>query len=211
MFKVFIDVPDGQTIGMFKDKGWEIVDSVEQSDLVCFIGGADVSPVLYHEKNTGSHCEPDHDLLSLRVYMDAVKFGKSCVGICRGGQFLNVMNGGKMIQHINGHCLVGTHTITLQTRDTWCTAEEIKTFNNLTFKGTSVHHQGIVPNEESDVILSGESPDGNTEVVLYCREFLGSLDTPDECFDFCFQPHPEYHNAEKCMKPFFDIIEEFLL
>lgn len=33
------------------------------------------------------------------------------VGICRGAQFLNVMAGGKMIQHVEGHAIHGTHEI----------------------------------------------------------------------------------------------------
>src|SRR5690606_36449796 len=72
-------------------------------DLICFTGGADVSAELYGEENTYSFCDPERDEEERIIYDMALAHGIPMVGICRGGQFLNVMNGGKMIQHIEGH------------------------------------------------------------------------------------------------------------
>src|SRR3546814_3238996 len=47
----------------------------------------------------------------------ARRMHKPMAGICRGGQFLNVMCGGSMIQHVEGHAIHGRseeHTSELQ-------------------------------------------------------------------------------------------------
>lgn len=201
MFKVFIEQPDKLTENMFEERGWELVYNMEEADLVCFVGGEDVSPALYHEKNTHSYCSPDLDLHSIRVYMDAKELNLPCIGICRGGQFLNVMNGGKMVQDIEGHGIAGTHLVNLST-NVLSTSDEVDKFHSVSFEATSTHHQEIVPNKNADILLTGESEDKVTEVLVYYE---------DGDYDICFQPHPEYDNGVACREVFFNIINEYIL
>ncbi len=92
------------TVSMFKDAGWDVVgDEILKTDpnsvdLVVFTGGSDVSPELYGEENIASSCDPMRDRFEVEVY-SALKPETKKAGICRGGQFLAVMNGDKLIQH----------------------------------------------------------------------------------------------------------------
>jgi gamma-glutamyl-gamma-aminobutyrate hydrolase PuuD len=52
--------------------------------LVCFTGGEDVSPSLYHHKNLGSHNSERRDAVEQEVYDMASKWKTPMTGICRG-------------------------------------------------------------------------------------------------------------------------------
>lgn len=78
------------------------VRTMDEADLVVFTGGEDVDPALYGE-NEGykTYSNPTRDETEIVKYREALKLGKPMVGICRGAQFLCVMNGGKLIQHMS--------------------------------------------------------------------------------------------------------------
>jgi gamma-glutamyl-gamma-aminobutyrate hydrolase PuuD len=194
MSKVFVECNDTLTTRMFVEEGWDVVGTVEEADLVCFTGGADVNPLLYGERNTASHCDSDRDLRSISLYLAAFRNDLPCVGICRGGQFLNVMNGGKMIQHIDGHAINGTHLVTISSR-------QLPDFKDISFQATSTHHQEMVPNRGmfDDILLEGKSEEGVQEVIWY-----------EVHLDLCFQPHPEYPGGEDCRVVFFQLIKELI-
>src|SRR5262245_793233 len=75
--------------------------------VVFFAGGADVSPSFYDER-PGSRTrgvdaardEQERDLFRL-----ARAANLPMIGICRGAQFLCVMAGGRLCQHLDGHGL----------------------------------------------------------------------------------------------------------
>ena len=192
MDKVFVEQGssgDGvQVVSMFKEEGWEIVSEPYEADLVCFVGGADVSPILSNEPNTNSNCNANLDLQSVYLFQQAMLNGIPMVGICRGGQFLNVMSGGKMIQHIPNHGIFGTHVVNIE-------SEQESTFNNVSFEATSTHHQGMIPSCILYSSLLGTSEDNINEVILY-----------EDVSVLCFQPHPEYSNGSACREVFFNLI-----
>jgi hypothetical protein len=182
-------------------EGYKTVGFPEQADMFCFIGGADVHPSLYNEaKLPGTSCSiaaDERDQKYFKLAEDKFK-----VGICRGGQFLNVMNGGRMYQHVDNH--TGTHKLI----DFLITKREVEV--------TSTHHQMMIP-DESGLLLAGaqlarnfctaEYPSGvpdnmrpkwDTEVVWY-----------DQTKSLCFQPHPEYQN-KSCYQYFFDVLDDLL-
>ena len=124
------------------------------------------------------------------------------VGICRGGQFLNVMNGGKMWQHVTHHA--GNHMARI----------EIPPYNagnkRRTIEVTSTHHQMMIPTDDAlvlataDVALEkhkasysklgkGGDIDPDTEVIFY-----------DDTNCLCFQPHPEFTHAPPDCVDFFE-------
>jgi gamma-glutamyl-gamma-aminobutyrate hydrolase PuuD len=106
-----------------------LVESIDQADLVFFKGGDDVHPSFYFEP---PHYSASHnlyrDLYEQQIYKSAVNAGKKIIGVCRGSQFLSVMQGCKLFQDIRGH--LGSHE--LLTEDT-----------NEKLLVTSTHHQAV--------------------------------------------------------------------
>jgi GMP synthase-like glutamine amidotransferase len=108
------------------------------------------------------------------------------LGVCRGAQLLNALNGGSMWQNVNNHSN-GKHII-----------EDIKGRARTV---STVHHQMMRPGATACIIawtrratMTEEDP----EVILY------PLDRA-----LCYQPHPEWDIGLN-RDYFFDLIEEFL-
>lgn len=177
---------------MFQARGWAVfgVDTDADADLVCFTGGADVSPSLYGEENISSHCDPARDVYEQSVYEAYLSAGTPMVGICRGGQFLNVMNGGKMIQdlkpRVSGVQKIGP-------------TDGMGDF----FEVLCDHHQGMVPeyyaHPEFAILCEYSKWDQDIyQVVRYPK--TKSL---------CFQPHPEWgHKGTEEL--FFQVLNDYL-
>lgn len=105
-------VVDGMSYGRPVKTFGELTENVEdflkdptQFSLVLFTGGADISPELYkHTSPKGEcFCNKDRDIRETAIFEKAMKHGIKMTGICRGFQFLNVMAGGYMIHHLEGH------------------------------------------------------------------------------------------------------------
>ena len=167
---VFVVGGDPSVRIMFHSNAWRSVDDPQLADFICFTGGADVSPHLYGEKNEGlSHCDPKRDDREVAIYH--AFFEKPKIGICRGGQFLNVMSGGKMKQHHPGHMMGQQRVRTIGPHSKFFTAHED-------------HHQVILPTTEGFVFLRAVVDDV-VEGVYY-----------PHTKSFCFQPHPEWGHKE---------------
>lgn len=177
---------------MFQARGWAVfgVDTEEEVDLVCFTGGADVSPSLYGEENISSHCDPARDVYEQSVYEAYLSAGTPMVGICRGGQFLNVMNGGKMIQDLKPR----------QSGDVQCYVDwgHEDGMDDIILRVD--HHQGM--------IRATKKVHGATFNKSLGRDIDYSLFYPDtKCW--CFQPHPEWgHKGTE--EWFFKMLNEYL-
>lgn len=170
--KVFVEGNNWSISKMFEEEGWELTTSVEECDLVCFEGGADVSPELYGEQNTHSFSDVVTDWKSIVLYNNAKRLDKPMIGICRGGQFLNVMAGGKMIQDYPGHAISGTHKLLFNPDDDFEHWDGVQV--------TSTHHQVMAVGKESEVFAIGSSPK-EVEMAYHHNDR-----------SFSFQPHPEY-------------------
>lgn len=89
----------------------ELTDDITEADIVLFTGGEDVDPSLYNcEKHISTYSNLQRDLKEKAIF-EQVKPDQLCVGICRGSQFLCVMNGGLLIQNVDNHAMFGTHQI----------------------------------------------------------------------------------------------------
>lgn len=112
--------------------------SVEDADVVVFSGGADVNPSIYGQQPLReTSWSVERDDAEIAVYVQAVELDKILFGICRGAQFIHVMNGGQLWQHVDGHG--GTnHSIT-----------DIE--DNFTLVANSIHHQMLMENEDIDI------------------------------------------------------------
>lgn len=187
--KVYIVGYDDLIDRMFKKRDFETVDDPKDADIICFTGGADVSPHLYGEDIIpGTYCDPDRDEQEEELY-DMFKANKFMVGICRGGQFLNVMNGGRMYQDVDNH-----------TRNHFVYAPD----GNKLCEVTSTHHQMMIPHHSGKVMVYGRE---STTRVRQRGTFVGSPFTDDiEVVHYptakenkgalCFQPHPEYGHKD---------------
>lgn len=162
--------------------------NIEEADLAIFTGGADVYPGMYGEKvGEFTHYDIARDAREQSYYEILLRKDIPMLGICRGAQFLTVMNGGSLIQHVTNHGV--QHAIHLPQE-------------NRNIYVTSTHHQMMYPfdldedyyqilgysEERSEVYLNGngesiELPQGfvEPEIVFYPET---------ECL--CIQGHPEH-------------------
>lgn len=167
--------------------------SAADADIVFFVGGADVNPALYDEAalqgTRFSEPTDKRDLQGFRIGHDKFK-----VGICRGGQFLNVMNGGKLWQHVDGHTRY--HDL-------------VDSFTGEVVHVSSTHHQQFRPNFKHAVVIA-TARESTMKFAALQRWKLTNNGTPsDNHFkidhevvwypntrSLCFQPHPEYTDAK---------------
>lgn len=130
----------GDVVRLFAEAGFERADSVEEADVVVFSGGTDVNPALYgaqrHPRTQASNTTRDE--YEKAVYELALKEGKIMYGICRGAQFLHVMNGGELWQHVEGHA--GPDHLIYDLDDDLCV------------EVTSYHHQMLALNTKLEVL-----------------------------------------------------------
>lgn len=110
----------------------------EEFSMVLFTGGSDVDPSFYGESSPDHVCvsNPKRDLQERVVFKHAMHHNIPMAGICRGLQFLNVMDGGRLFHHINHHegCI---HFVETNTGEY--------------FNTNSLHHQMIIPRPDAIV------------------------------------------------------------
>lgn len=176
--------------------------SIPEADIVLYTGGADISPQLYGEPTMAStYVSHAQDQSDQATYREALQLDKFHVGICRGAQFLNVMNGGRLWQDVDKHA-GANHDVE-------------DTLSKKVYPVSSLHHQGIVllpgatllayTNRSThkvgngrlwDSKLSGES---NVDVEAFWYPKTKSLGV---------QWHPEC-GPRSCVELFFDYVERY--
>lgn len=178
-------------------------------DLVLYTGGEDVDPSLYGEKKGRyTSINKSRDIKERECFNFFAYTGVPSLGICRGNQFLTVMNGGKLIQHVEGHGR--DHAIKIRGK-------------SMSLKMTSTHHQIAYPfNLEKDkyeliayseYFQSNTYLNGGNEEIELPREFL----EPEIVFypgTKCLgiQGHPEYSHCDIHAKKFcMNLIKKYLL
>lgn len=214
-YKVLVLIGDGfkQVERMFLNQGWELTNDIEEADLVQFVGGADVDPSLYnHHTHDTTSPNYDRDDKERAIYTMALDRGIPMAGICRGGQFLNVMNGGTMYQDVDNHG-TGMH-------DAKIVGSQVH------IKVTSTHHQMMYLNwhKDAEVKLLLVANESRKKIAMSTKDYgkypvetkrtPGSAPTDIEAAFYpytrslCFQPHPEYEGAH--VKDTLDIYFSFL-
>ena len=192
---------------MFKNYGWVIIENIKDADLIQFTGGEDVTPSFYgHIAHLSTHNNEVRDKKERLIFLAAKKMKKPMAGICRGGQFLNVMCGGSMWQDISGHC--GNHVATYLTGN----GQKKK------ITVTSTHHQMMVPindvkqyytlmtaavckrREKMHPLDSkAKTGPGRNDSVIMVKNIPNDLEAL--CYYkqkvLCFQPHPEFRSESK--------------
>ncbi len=78
--------------------------ALDEMDGLLLTGGADVAPGRYGHPVRGSEdMEPQRDALEGEAFAAARARGVPILGVCRGLQMLNVLMGGTLVQHLEGH------------------------------------------------------------------------------------------------------------
>ena len=177
---------------------YDVVTSLEESDILVFTGGSDVEPRLYGElplEYTSFSRERDQD--DKKAYNSAGPH-RLKLGICRGGQLLNVLNGGRMWQHVDEHAGKKHFVLDHKTgKKFWC---------------TSTHHQMMIPGKSAEIVgTARESKNRYSE-----RQHVSEVVDDDieilwypESRSLCFQPHPELYGAEETRQYFFELVDRF--
>jgi len=92
------------SLGNVTNKAKLLLEETDKIKAVVFTGGEDVSPYLYKGRESKlSFISERRDATEERIFELCIKHNIKMLGICRGFQFLNVMSGGKMFQHVNKH------------------------------------------------------------------------------------------------------------
>lgn len=194
-------------VRMWRDNGHDVIPSKEfqEADVVQFTGGADVTPSLYEEdRHPTTQPDPMRDDHEIWLFEECLSLGIPMAGICRGGQFLNVMSGGRLWQDVDGHAIGGTH-LAVDTR----TGKMIDV--------TSTHHQMMRAGEGGEVLLVASEANkldkmqGNGIVTVPAKrgEDVEAVWYPEtQCL--CYQPHPEYMGGTPCQQWYFERINEFI-
>ncbi len=206
---VFIVQTDPYYTTMFKNRGWEVVNNINDADLVQFTGGSDVSPSMYKEaRHPATQSNPERDKKEALIFEQAKELAIPMAGICRGGQFLNVMNNGKMWQDVNHHG--SPHPAV------------IVGFNK-TIEVSSTHHQMMKPDHFTDSIILLTANESTKKEYMSANHVVSRLVTKDYPEDdveavyyprsnaLCFQPHPEYPGYDDCQDVYFWFIHNYLL
>lgn len=83
----------------------DLIACPEEIALVLFVGGEDVHPSFYGGIDIDNMCVTDYrrDMKEKNIFDYCRKYNIKMTGICRGFQFLNVMAGGAMYQHVTNH------------------------------------------------------------------------------------------------------------
>lgn len=182
----------GQVVSLFCEAEAKAAKSPVEADLVVFLGGADVNPALYQEKPVEevTYFDEGRDAREKEIFEACRAAGVPMFGICRGAQFLHVMNGGKLWQHVDNH--LGNHLI--------YDIEE-----DVVVRSSSTHHQMMKYDDDIGMNLIAITEQAVAETVKNEEGIFRVEDDQiievEACYYsatkcFCLQGHPEYGPPE---------------
>lgn len=195
----------------------DIFEKFNTINLALFTGGSDVNPSFYGDivgSRTGVNNKRDEEESQL---FELLPPNVLKLGICRGSQFLTVMSGGKLIQHVEGHGI--DHKITfnkqyfkdlvydnIKKKGNLLMMEDILSKSKNNYHMTSTHHQMMYPfnmNKNrynilawskrylSDIYLNGSDIQMSIPEDFLEPEIVYYPNTKS----LCIQGHPEYNHC----------------
>ncbi len=189
---------------LFKKRGFEVIswDTKTRNsdfDILVFTGGSDIDSMLYNEKPV--HCGGFNKARESNEQLAwSMSYGKFKVGICRGGQFLNVKAGGKLWQDVDNHS--GTHPV-------------VDVRNGKIYPVSSAHHLMMIPPPQHEVIATAKrATTFKSEKKILKRGASGAPEEDIEAIwirnfkSLCFQWHPEF-GPDECEDYSFNLINEY--
>jgi putative glutamine amidotransferase len=127
-------------------KDFVLVPSIKDADVVVFGGGKDIDPAFYGENRGTNTDKPSlRDVKEQADFFIAKERGIKMVGVCRGGQLICALSGGKLIQDVNNHA--GSN-------------HPMRTSDGRSYMVNSLHHQMMFPYTlaKTDYEIIGWSP-----------------------------------------------------
>lgn len=165
------------------------IEMIKLVDGVILSGGHDVDPIHYGEEpllKLGM-TSPERDEFDMAIYKEAIRLKKPVMGICRGFQLINVINGGSLYQDLSYADFVKinhdqrdgsdrlTHSIKVENE------KFLKNVVDGKYRVNSFHHQ-ILKKVADGFEISATAEDGVIEGIQKIN---------DEEFVIGFQWHPE--------------------
>lgn len=189
---------------LLEDAGMTSVPLAD-AQIIIFNGGADIGTSIYGEKPISMFI-PEHpsrrDIYEMEVFdnFKDPKFLK--VGICRGSQLLNCLNGGTLWQDVSDHGR-SHDVIVIQT------GEKIRV--------TSTHHQMMRPTTKAHIIAFADTAQRK---VSQNDQFPSESKFEDDHMDteivwypktstLCIQGHPEYVPGSRFAEFSIQLIREY--
>lgn len=122
-------------------------------------GGSDIEPWRYGQDNSAArNPDPPRDELELHLAAQAIDTGLPLFAICRGMQLLNVLRGGKLLQHIGESHTGIIHPIAIQP------SSLLHGILGPTYQVNSRHHQAVARLGEG-LIATATAEDGHIEAL----------------------------------------------
>ena len=167
----------------------ERVAAFATMDGLLLSGGADLDPDRYGQAVAGSvDIEPDRDALEAEAWSAAIARSVPVLGLCRGLQAINVLSGGTLLQHVEGHAGAGwghgpaaTHPLRVEAGsalDGFVGSDGPLVVN-------SYHHQGIRPDDLAPGLVASAWADSSAGPLIE------GLEAADGRFLIGVQCHPE--------------------
>lgn len=165
--------------------------SYESADIIIFNGGADIGTLIYGEKPINQMRIPEQasrrDRMEMDIYYKYKGGNKLLLGICRGAQLLNCLNGGTLWQDVNNHGHSHHMTVLATGQQLWVTSTHHQMMRpgklgkvlGVADQATKKYADHDTWNASGGVFFADDHKD--TEIVWYPDS--GSL---------CIQGHPEY-------------------
>jgi acyl-CoA reductase-like NAD-dependent aldehyde dehydrogenase/gamma-glutamyl-gamma-aminobutyrate hydrolase PuuD len=156
-------------------------------------GGIDVHPSFYSGesdyKNTPTSYQLERDLFEEKIYRYSQVNKLPVLGICRGMQLINVVEGGKLIQDLdNGNA---RHKKEASDKEHAIVTEQNtllhKIAGSVSGHVNSAHHQAIDPSAIGDNLIANAYDDDKEKII----EGLEFRNKSDKGFMLCVQWHPE--------------------
>ena len=170
-----------------------IVDNIEDAEVVIFTGGEDVTPSFYKEKKLAPTKNNYQRDLKERAIYRKLRSDQFLIGLGRGCQFLAVMNGAKLQQHV----LLNNNA-----------SHEIIFEDGLFLNILSNNHQIVINKtlpEHCHTIANTLRLLNGVPVFIPEVFFFNNKETP-KCF--CIQGHPELTPDEPIAKHLDNIIQQ---
>lgn len=208
--KVFVEEHSMSFRDVLEAAGFQIINDPQDADIIQLIGGADIVSDWYdkpsHPRTRGNKYYDQH---TKNLYQLAVEQGKAILGVCRGGQFINAMQGGDMYQDVRGH--LGRHNLYDVVTDQY-----IQGVN-------SIHHQMMIPHSSAVKIAHavGNVCNDNRERVADDGTIVNvPVEEGSEEWEvlfypkirgLCFQAHPEYcHHGGPTFTYYLELLRRYL-
>lgn len=171
------------------------IEDFDKCDGFILTGGVDIHPSLYGGKlkyeNKPKAFRLERDRFEENIYKYSQENKKPLLGICRGLQLVNVLQGGNLIQDIQTqgnakHCdargVDKQHIIDIEKGTL---LHNIALSDQITVN--SAHHQAIDPDALGDNLLVNAYDDCDEKLI----EGIEFKDKTNKAFMFCVQWHPE--------------------